>query len=97
MSTTIGVEEFQLLSLYHKKIAFTCGTLADEQVLKMFFDSVDLFSSRLNQLNFEGRQRIHTGIGLFCSLLVSTTILFFGGVKLTHLVNRHNPIISKYD
>ena len=59
-------------------------------------DSIDIFGAPAQSLNFEGRHRIHTWLGVACSLVLFTGISLFAAIKVNHVFTRHNPKISRH-
>ena len=59
-------------------------------------DSIDIFGAPAHSLNFEGRHRIHTWLGVACSLVLFTGISLFAAIKVNHVFTRRNPKISRH-
>lgn len=59
-------------------------------------DSIDIFAAPIWGFNFESRHKIHTYLGVWCSFLLFTVISLFGTVKLSHVITRHNPRVSRH-
>ena len=56
-----------------------------------FFDRNDNFAASVKSFNFEGRQKIHTPIGVLLTVMMKV-ILYAYGVKMFYrLVTKDNP------
>ena len=57
-------------------------------------DRFDIYSGEVPQLNFEGRTRAHTTIGLLLSLLVYISVGGYMLVKFTDFYRGYDPIVN---
>ena len=61
-----------------------------------FFDRLDLFAKEVPKFNFEGREKIHTHIGLITSLGVYMCVIAFACHKGIEFLRYQNPTVHKY-
>ena len=64
-----------------------------------FFGSMmalDKFSDPVPSFNFKGDQTIKTGLGAFCSILISIIVLYYSLLKFIQLQERQNPNIASF-
>ena len=54
---------------------------------------IDIFGAPIPTLNLRGERSVNTAVGSMVSILVFTTTLLFGLLKLQHLIERKNPTI----
>ena len=54
---------------------------------------IDIFGAPIPALNLRGERRVNTAVGSMVSILVFTTTLLFGLLKLQHLIEKKNPTI----
>ena len=47
-------------------------------------------------MNFEGRETVHTGIGVIFSVVIMICVGAYASIKLYFLVVKHNPNISTF-
>ena len=57
---------------------------------------MDKFSDSVPSFNFRGDQSIKTGIGAFCSIIITTVVLCYALLKFIHLHEHHNPTIATF-
>jgi hypothetical protein len=60
-----------------------------------FSDRIDIFTESIPQLNFEGRKKISTSIGVLWTCIVLIAIFFYALIKTLDLVNGNDPIVNK--
>ena len=58
---------------------------------KNFINRYDYFSAPVFGFNIDGGQRVGSGMGLCCSVLVAIITLVYATVKMKHLVEGNNP------
>ena len=56
----------------------------------------DLFESDVPGLTLKGRERTQTHAGGAISMAILTVLLLFSLLKLSNLLDRHNPTINTY-
>ena len=64
---------------------------------KSFAKSFDLFSVQIPSFNMGGETHVRTWPGTLFSLLIMALTLVFAFIKLDHLANRKNPIITSFE
>jgi len=47
-------------------------------------------------MNFEGREAVHTHIGVIFSVLIIIAVGAYATIKLGFLIIKHNPLIAVY-
>ena len=57
-------------------------------------DDIDMFAIDIPMFNFEGRPKIGTSFGTFCSIVLKILLLGLTTVKFIHLVTGNNPDIA---
>jgi hypothetical protein len=57
-------------------------------------DRLDLFAADVPQLNFEGRHKVFTSVGIFMSLLVYMAVFVYAFVKFRDLYQKNDPIVN---
>ena len=57
---------------------------------------LDKFSDSVPTFNFHGDQSIKTGLGAFCSALISLIVLYYALLKFIQLEERQNPNIATF-
>lgn len=55
----------------------------------------DSFSKKVPGFNIRGENRVATYIGGLATLWIFSTVLFYGLIKIIHLLTRHNPLINE--
>ena len=56
----------------------------------------DKFSYAVPSFNFRGDQSIKTGLGAFCSMIITIIVLYYALLKLIQLQGRNNPTIAAF-
>ena len=64
-----------------------------EKLLKKF----DIFSARVPSFNIDGKTEVRTLTGGVISLSIVMLTILFGLLKLQHMLERKNPLISTND
>jgi hypothetical protein len=59
-------------------------------------DSIDIFGANIKPMNFEGREAVHTHIGVILSIFIMICVGAYATIKLVFLVIKHNPNISTF-
>jgi hypothetical protein len=62
-----------------------------------FFDSRDFFATPVQSFNFEGRKKLHTSIGVFCSQIVTILMLAYASQRCVVLFTKANPNIITFE
>jgi hypothetical protein len=57
-------------------------------------DSLDLFAADVPQLNFEGRTRVHTSVGIAMSMMVFMAVAVYSMVKFIDLYKGNDPNVT---
>jgi hypothetical protein len=57
-------------------------------------DMIDLYAASVPQLNFEGRTRVHTNMGIMCSLMVYIAVSSYAFVKFRDLYHGNDPVVN---
>lgn len=57
---------------------------------------MDMFLTPLPNFNLNGRQALRTPVGGAVTSVIFYTIIMYAALKLTHLLDRHNPNINSY-
>ena len=55
----------------------------------------DMFGSELPKFNINGKKKVTTLTGAFVSIVILAMTLMFSLLKLEHMINRKNPLISR--
>ena len=55
----------------------------------------DMFGSELPKFNINGKAKVTTLTGAFGSIVILAMTLMFALLKLEHMINRKNPLISR--
>jgi hypothetical protein len=55
-----------------------------------------MFAKKVPQFNFEGREKIHTQIGVIASMFVYLCVFAYGCIKGIELMNLQNPSVHKF-
>ena len=58
--------------------------------------ALDKFAYSVPSFNLQGDQKIKTSLGAFCSVAITTVVLFYALLKFIQLQERHNPTISTF-
>ena len=58
--------------------------------------NLDKFSDSVPSFNFRGDQSIKTGLGAFCSILISIIVFYYALLKFIQLEERQNPTIGTF-
>ena len=62
-----------------------------------WFDSFDMYGSKISQFNFDGRDNIHSPVGIFCTILTLFFLITFCVSQLTHIITGYAPNYSVMD
>ena len=54
----------------------------------------DMFAEHVPTFTLRGKETIRTGTGSFCSIIIIVLTFMFGLVKLEHLIEKKNPMIT---
>ena len=60
-----------------------------------FIRRQDIFKQKIPAFSLEGRTSVETTVGALCSILIIALTFAFGLLKLQHLVDRKNPLITR--
>ena len=56
-----------------------------------FFDRNDQFAATMKSFNFEGRQKVHSSVGVLMTVLVKVILYSYGIKMFTKLIKKDNP------
>ena len=59
--------------------------------MEKWLDSQDLFAASVKSFNFEGRQRVHTPLGIFVTFMYTVFLYSYGAKMFLKLVSGDNP------
>ena len=59
-------------------------------------DWIDIFGATINPMNFEGREAVHTHIGVILSIVIIIVVGTYASIKLSFLIIKHNPVVAVY-
>lgn len=65
--------------------------------MQKIFDKVDIFAAKTPNLNFQGRNRVSTSIGVVCTLFVVIAVSAYAVVGIRRVVLGSNPLIARYE
>ena len=60
------------------------------------FKRMDAFGQNLPSFNIKGNDTISTILGGIVSLALIMVVMMYGGLRFSHLIEKHNPNISAY-
>ena len=60
------------------------------------FKNMDAFGESLPTFILKGRKKVQTRIGGVTTILICTVVLMYAGLKFSHLMDKHNPVMSSY-
>lgn len=60
------------------------------------FRDMDAFGQSLPAFILKGRKKVQTRLGGVTTILIVTVVLMYAGLKFTHLISKHNPVMSSY-
>ena len=60
------------------------------------FKNMDAFGESLPTFILKGRKKVQTRIGGVTTILICTVVLMYAGLKFSHLIDKHNPVMSSY-
>ena len=60
------------------------------------FNYIDFFGMRLPNFHLKRREEVTTRLGGIVTILMTTIVLMYSGLKLSHLIGRHMPVMSSY-
>ena len=60
------------------------------------FRSLDIFGKDLPTFILKGKSKVQTRLGGVISILIGILILMYASLKLTHLLDKHNPVMSSF-
>ena len=60
------------------------------------FKKMDSFGQHLPSFNINGNDTVNSILGGIVTLSILMVVLMYGGLRFSHLMNKHNPNISSY-
>ena len=60
------------------------------------FKTIDVFGESLPTFILKGRDKVQTRTGGVATIVITIIALMYAALKLSHLIDKHNPMMSSY-